>query len=81
MDSYEWAFWYEALLFRYACSGMQINEALKLQMEVQKRLHEQLEVHFHPLLPWYYFSLLFLYKFLDISITFPWSYWNIDMLK
>ncbi|KAJ7967887.1 Myb-like transcription factor family protein [Quillaja saponaria] len=25
-------------------SGMQINEALKLQMEVQKRLHEQLEV-------------------------------------
>lgn len=28
------------------CSGMQITEALKLQMEVQKRLHEQLEVHF-----------------------------------
>lgn len=26
--------------------GMQITEALKLQMEVQKRLHEQLEVHF-----------------------------------
>ncbi|CAA3028946.1 myb family transcription factor PHL7-like [Olea europaea var. sylvestris] len=25
-------------------SGMQINEAIKLQMEVQKRLHEQLEV-------------------------------------
>lgn len=25
------------------CSGMQITEALKLQMEVQKRLHEQLE--------------------------------------
>ncbi|GJN16559.1 hypothetical protein PR202_gb03577 [Eleusine coracana subsp. coracana] len=25
-------------------SGMQISEALKLQMEVQKRLHEQLEV-------------------------------------
>ncbi|KAJ3693213.1 hypothetical protein LUZ60_008693 [Juncus effusus] len=25
-------------------SGLQINEALKLQMEVQKRLHEQLEV-------------------------------------
>ena len=24
--------------------GMQITEALKLQMEVQKRLHEQLEV-------------------------------------
>lgn len=24
---------------------MQITEALKLQMEVQKRLHEQLEVH------------------------------------
>jgi hypothetical protein len=24
--------------------GMQINEALKMQMEVQKRLHEQLEV-------------------------------------
>lgn len=24
-------------------SGMQITEALKLQMEVQKRLHEQLE--------------------------------------
>lgn len=28
------------------CSGMQITEALKLQMEVQKRLHEQLEVWF-----------------------------------
>ena len=28
------------LLFR----GVQINEALRLQMEVQKRLHEQLEV-------------------------------------
>jgi hypothetical protein len=27
-------------------SGMQITEALKLQMEVQKRLHEQLEVCF-----------------------------------
>jgi hypothetical protein len=26
------------------CSGVQISEALKLQMEVQKRLHEQLEV-------------------------------------
>lgn len=26
---------------------MQINEALKLQMEVQKRLHEQLEVGFY----------------------------------
>ncbi|PKI34948.1 hypothetical protein CRG98_044654 [Punica granatum] len=25
-------------------SGLQINEALRLQMEVQKRLHEQLEV-------------------------------------
>lgn len=24
--------------------GVQINEALRLQMEVQKRLHEQLEV-------------------------------------
>jgi hypothetical protein len=24
--------------------GLQINEALKMQMEVQKRLHEQLEV-------------------------------------
>jgi hypothetical protein len=24
--------------------GLQISEALKLQMEVQKRLHEQLEV-------------------------------------
>ncbi|KAI8524840.1 hypothetical protein RHMOL_Rhmol13G0181300 [Rhododendron molle] len=31
-------------------SGMQITEALKLQMEVQKRLHEQLEVCF-PVLP------------------------------
>lgn len=29
-----------------SCSGMQITEALKLQMEVQKRLHEQLEVCF-----------------------------------
>lgn len=29
------------LLFR----GLQINEALKMQMEVQKRLHEQLEVY------------------------------------
>lgn len=28
------------------CSGMQITEALKLQMEVQKRLHEQLEACF-----------------------------------
>lgn len=27
----------------FFCSGMQITEALKLQMEVQKRLHEQLE--------------------------------------
>ena len=27
--------------------GMQITEALKLQMEVQKRLHEQLEVDFY----------------------------------
>ncbi|KAG1365516.1 myb family transcription factor PHL7 [Cocos nucifera] len=27
-----------------SASGMQINEALKMQMEVQKRLHEQLEV-------------------------------------
>lgn len=25
-------------------SGVQINEALRMQMEVQKRLHEQLEV-------------------------------------
>lgn len=25
--------------------GLQINEALKMQMEVQKRLHEQLEVY------------------------------------
>lgn len=25
-------------------SGIQINEALKMQMEVEKRLHEQLEV-------------------------------------
>lgn len=31
----------------YVCSGMQITEALKLQMEVQKRLHEQLEVHYN----------------------------------
>lgn len=29
----------------FVCSGMQITEALKLQMEVQKRLHEQLEVY------------------------------------
>ncbi|KAJ7513772.1 hypothetical protein O6H91_23G013500 [Diphasiastrum complanatum] len=30
-----------------ATSGIQINEALRLQMEVQKRLHEQLEVQRH----------------------------------
>jgi hypothetical protein len=27
-----------------ACRGLQINDALRMQMEVQKRLHEQLEV-------------------------------------
>lgn len=31
---------YSDMCFR----GLQINEALKMQMEVQKRLHEQLEV-------------------------------------
>lgn len=34
------------LVFSPVHSGMQITEALKLQMEVQKRLHEQLEVCF-----------------------------------
>lgn len=37
--------------------GLQINEAFKMQMEVQKRLHEQLEVWFPPILR---FCLLFL---------------------
>nr|CAB3480758.1 unnamed protein product [Digitaria exilis] len=32
-------------------STMQISEALKLQMEVQKRLHEQLEVMMMPWIP------------------------------
>jgi hypothetical protein len=33
---------YRNIHFSYR--GSQINEALKMQMEVQKRLHEQLEV-------------------------------------
>jgi hypothetical protein len=29
-----------------ACRGLQINDALRMQMEVQKRFHEQLEVSY-----------------------------------
>lgn len=38
--------WMTKVVGLSVCSGMQITEALKLQMEVQKRLHEQLEVYF-----------------------------------
>jgi hypothetical protein len=33
--------------FYLSNSGYQVTEALRVQMEVQRRLHEQLEVSFH----------------------------------
>lgn len=35
---------FNILLTIIVCRGLQINDALRMQMEVQKRLHEQLEV-------------------------------------
>jgi hypothetical protein len=47
-----YSYWYQFLfpiwstmLFLICCSGLQIREALQLQLDVQRRLHEQLEVH------------------------------------
>lgn len=58
---------------------MQITEALKLQMEVQKRLHEQLEVHFAC---WTDLTTIFYYQvevIFTISITFDHVRWNDDI--
>ena len=46
-DCFDKFSWYIInVIMLHVCRGMQITEALKLQMEVQKRLHEQLEVYF-----------------------------------
>lgn len=42
MDSIKDSWFYNSLVLN--CSGLQIREALQLQLDVQRRLHEQLEV-------------------------------------
>lgn len=46
--------------FRFSYSGYQVTEALRVQMEVQRRLHEQLEVSFLYVLVGRYIAFLFL---------------------
>jgi hypothetical protein len=47
-------------LFGLFFRGLQINEALKMQMEVQKRLHEQLEVCYRKALATVHYLFVYL---------------------
>jgi hypothetical protein len=76
-------------LFLFLYSGLEISEALKLQMEVQKRLHEQLEVSLFGKFPCYilknvilnvcrhaYLFLMFARRFANIRKFLLNIYWR-----